>query len=70
MPRFRAYQPELRASFRSGGAAGQLIAFASAALSREVGYARRAGVVRKRAAEGVENARGGGKAIGSAAKIL
>src|ERR1700726_2192071 len=36
-----------RASFRSGGAAGQLIALASAALSREVGYARRGGSLAK-----------------------
>jgi hypothetical protein len=50
----------MMASFRSASAAGQLIAADPAAHSREVGHAR----------EGVENRRGGGKAIGPAAKIL
>jgi hypothetical protein len=38
MPRFRADRLELMASFRSATAAGQLMAFAQAVLSREVGY--------------------------------
>jgi hypothetical protein len=69
MPRFRAGRLELGPSFRSGYAAGQLIVFAPAALSREVGYARRSAVLRKSAVAGVENRHGDGKAIGSAAEI-
>jgi hypothetical protein len=60
----------MMASFRSGCAAGQLTAFASAVLSREVGYACRSGVAREEAAAEVENTHGRGKAIGSGGKIL
>jgi hypothetical protein len=49
------------ASFRSAFAEGQLIAFASAVLSREGGYA---------GAEEVENAHYSGKPIGPGDKIL
>src|ERR1700709_182685 len=43
-PVFRAGRSELRLSFRSGAAAGQLMAHAPAVLSREVRYALNCGV--------------------------
>jgi hypothetical protein len=70
MPRFRAEPLELMASFRSGCAAGQLTALASALLSHEAGYFSSSGVAREAAAGGVENAACHGKPIGSGGKIL
>jgi hypothetical protein len=61
MPRFSVELPEMMASFRSAAAEGQLMAAASAALSREGGYVR---------SGEVENAQLSGKAIGPAAEIL
>jgi hypothetical protein len=52
MPRFRAEPLELMASFRSGCAAGQLTALASALLSHEAGYFSSSGVAREAAAGG------------------
>jgi predicted NAD/FAD-dependent oxidoreductase len=61
MPLFSAEPLEMMASFRSAAAEGQLMAAASAALSRKGGYVR---------SGEVENAQLSGKGIGPAAKIL